>query len=316
MRGWKVSPGERVMATGADLVVGGGCPPHMVYVRVAPDLKARSWGWSQAWHHAFTQTVSHLRTGVAGCVMDGLPIVSHAVVIRLPAGACIEVRVTCSGTQIVIRVLDFMGPHDPGPGGGICPPRPAHGSAHGAYSTGRGLHLVPFYEPMRVEGLVDVLRQQPSNQSATSAGMQRSSASRSRRHPTATTIVRAPKVLTFAFSFGAPESRNVESNAIARNSLKPAIAKLPTPLSSRSQPGIAIDADLRATRWSMSNPAARFLPARRIIDMKTRCDAHAGPDFDRSAPLPGLHSRHIPQRFPPNHVLPPAFSGVVDLPLH
>jgi hypothetical protein len=317
------------MAKGADLVVGGGCPPHMVYVRVAPDVKASSRSWSQAWCKTYTQAVSRLRWEVAECVLNGLPMTRQVVVIGLPGGACLEVRVTCSRTQIVIHVLDFVGPLDPGPDGGIWQPRAAEGSAHGAYRAGSVLRLVPFYEPMPWERLVDIL----SQPFVTRAGMQSDSAPHSSRHPTArATMVSMPKTLTLAFAIRDRESRNAQHDAIARKSPKSASGKLeaqPTTLLSKRPAAAAPDADLPSGPRPTSNARAGLIPAqgisgifrscasKPIIGLKSRLQPYPDPDFDRSVfLLAAIRSRHMPQQLQAGQVMPPPRGEAIELRLH
>jgi len=299
------------MAKGADLVIGGGCPPHMVYVRVAPDLKARSWGWSQTWHSAFMQTVCRIRRDVTRCVLNGLPMLCEARVLPLPAGAFIELHVVCSGTQIVIHILDFVGPHDPGPDGGTWQPQPVDGSAHGAYGTGSELRLVAFYQPMPGGRLVDILHQLANNPIGTRAGMPRAYASCSSRLPIAKTMVWMPKELTSTPAVRASEGSNGPHNVISRHSLMPACGKLeglPAMHSRRSQPGIVGVADLRpGAPWLMSGTRTlrseqsiysgiRTFKSSGVIAAGSPLRAHSGFNFDTAQLWSTSHSRHLSQQ--------------------
>jgi hypothetical protein len=301
------------MAKGADLVVGGGCPPHMVYVRVAPDLKARSWGWSQTWHSAFMQTVSRIRQDVTKCVLNGFPMICEARVLPLPAGAFIELHVICSGTQIVIHVLDYVGPHDPGPDGGTWQPQPVDGSAHGAYGTGSELRLVAFYGPMPGTRPVDILYQLANHPCGKSAGMPRLCASYSSGRPGTKTMVWMPKELTSAPAARVGEGRNGQHNAIYPNSLLPAggmLERLPAMRSRRNRAGIVDIADLRpgapwlssSTRTFMSEQGfysvIRTFKASRVGAAGSPLRVRSSFDFDTDKFWSATHSRHLPQQLP------------------
>jgi hypothetical protein len=308
--GCKVSPGERVMANGADLVVGGGCPPHMVYVRVAPDVKARSRGWSQTWRSAFAQTVCRIRTDVTRCVLNGLPMICEARVVPLPAGAFIELHVVCSGTQIVIHVLDFVGPNDPGPDGGNWQPQPVDDTAHGAYGTAGELHLVPFYAPLSGDGPVDILHRLAANRSRTTVGSPKvhrpiPAGSRSK------TMVWMPKEPTSAPAARTCEGRNGGHTVVSRNASMPAGGKLersPAMRSRRSQPGsVGIADPCPAAPWIASGTptlmpekgicsAIRIFKSSRVIAAESPLRAHAGFNFDTSLFWSAIHSRPLPQQ--------------------
>src|SRR5262245_30400414 len=108
--------GVRVMADGAE-PAWGDCLAHTIYMWPTRDLAARSWHWPDAWHEAFERALSQLGAMMATCILGGLPVVQRSVTVGSPAGS-ISFRVKCRGTSIYIAVLDFEGPHAPGPDGG------------------------------------------------------------------------------------------------------------------------------------------------------------------------------------------------------
>jgi hypothetical protein len=145
--GFMGSPGGAVVAKGEDIVAGG-CPAHTIYIWPSRELIARSWGWPEAWHEAFEQAAGQLAGLVATCVLGGLPLTQEPATRRLRAG-CVTFRVRCSGTRIYIAVLDFEGPHAPGPDGGTRrQPHPVDGLVLGLRGYGKAFTIVTFYGPL------------------------------------------------------------------------------------------------------------------------------------------------------------------------
>jgi hypothetical protein len=139
--------GGAVVAKGADIVAGG-CPAHTIYIWPSRELIARSWDWPEAWHEAFEQAAGQLAGLVATCVLGGLPVTQEPAARQLRAGRA-SFRVKCSGTRIYIAVLDFEGPHPPGPDGGTRKqPYPVDNLVLGLRGSGKSFTIVTFYGPL------------------------------------------------------------------------------------------------------------------------------------------------------------------------
>jgi hypothetical protein len=135
------------VAKGAELVAGG-FPAHTIYVWPSRELIARSWDWPEAWHAAFGEAAEQLAGLVATPVLGGLSVTGKAVARQLRAG-WVSFRVKCSGTRIYIAVLDFKGPHAPGPDGGTRKQLyPADGFVLGLRGSGKSFTIVTFYGPL------------------------------------------------------------------------------------------------------------------------------------------------------------------------
>lgn len=135
------------MAKGADIVAGG-CPPHTIYIWPSRELIARSWDWPEAWHEAFEQAAGQLAGLLATCVLGGLPVTQEPATRQLRAGR-VSFRVRCCGTRIYIAVLDFEGPHAPGPNGGTRrQPYPVDALVLGLRGSGKSFTIVTFYGPL------------------------------------------------------------------------------------------------------------------------------------------------------------------------
>ena len=135
------------MAKGADIVAGG-CPAHTIYIWPSRELIARSWDWPEAWHEAFERAAGQLAGLVATCVLGGLPVTQEPATRQLRAGR-VSFRVRCCGTRIYIAVLDFEGPHAPGPDGGTRKqPCAVDGLVLGLRGSGKSFTIVTFYGPL------------------------------------------------------------------------------------------------------------------------------------------------------------------------
>jgi hypothetical protein len=135
------------VAKGADIVAGG-CPAHTIYIWPSRELIGRSWDWPGAWHEAFEQAAGQLAGLIATCVLGGLPIIQEPATRQLRAGR-VSFRVKCCGTRIYIAVLDFEGPHAPGPNGGTRKlPCPVDALVLGLRGSGKSFTIVTFYGPL------------------------------------------------------------------------------------------------------------------------------------------------------------------------
>jgi hypothetical protein len=135
------------VAKGADIVAGG-CPAHTIYIWPSRELIARSWDWPEAWHAAFEQAAGQLAGLIATRVLGGLPLTREPAARQLRAG-WVSFRVRCSGTRIYIAILDFEGPHAPGPDGGTRrQPYPVGGLVLGLRGSGKDFTIVTFYGPL------------------------------------------------------------------------------------------------------------------------------------------------------------------------